>query len=360
VLLKSHIVSWAHALGFADVGISLGPTAADTAALNQWLANGLHGDMDFMERWGSARGRIDTLVPEATTVISVSQPYFPATAAEPWSILNNPRAAYISRYALNRDYHKTMRSKLAKLAQHIEDWLRAEGLPFEHAVRSRAMVDSAPLMEKPAAREAGLGFIGRNTNLIHAKKGSWFFIGELVTNLPLPIDTPASAHCGTCQACLPSCPTGALTPDGHIDARRCISYFTIEHKRSIPQELRPLMGNRIYGCDDCQLVCPFNSFDQPTQDPDFQPRLHLDQIELLDLWSWTEEQFLRNFEGSPIRRIGYDQWMRNLAVALGNAPYAARVVEALSQRRGEFNELIQEHIDWALAQQGRRQLGDSN
>lgn len=348
--LTSHIHVWSHELGFLEVGISEGPTDDDASALSQWLTNGHQGDMAYMTRWGTARAKIDTLVLDAIRVISVTQAYYPQHAADPWQVLNTPQQAYISRYALNRDYHKTMRTKLARLADRIEAWTRREVPTLGEQLVCRAMVDSAPLMEKPAAREAGLGFIGRNTNLINAKKGSWFFIGELVTNIPLPINQRASAHCGTCTACVPACPTGALSKEGQIDARRCISYLTIEHPGPIPLEWRSAMGNRIYGCDDCQLVCPFNSFNTPVADPDFNPRLGLDRIELLTLWAWSEAEFLKNLEGSPIRRIGYERFSRNLAIALGNAPHSPRIVAALRARRDTASDLLKEHIDWAIDQ----------
>jgi epoxyqueuosine reductase len=352
--LKQALTPLASGLGFDGIGISLGPTLSDQAALSEWLALGYHGEMAFMARWGKARAAIQTTLPTALRVISVRKRYFPAQAREPWSVLNDPTLAYISRYALNRDYHKIMRPRLAQLGEQIEQWVHTHA-PATPPRAYRALVDSAPLMEKPAAREAGLGFIGRHTNLIDARSGSWFFLGELLTDIPFAPDTKASAHCGSCQACLPACPTGALSAQGHIDARRCISYLTIEHPGRIEPSLRRLMGNRIYGCDDCQLVCPFNSFTQPTDDPDFAPRHALDQIDLLSLWHWSEAEFLARLAGSPIRRIGFERFSRNLAIALGNAPYSPQVINALQARLAHAGDMLTEHIEWAIAEQHCKQ-----
>jgi epoxyqueuosine reductase len=351
VPFKSYLTHACEALGFAGMGVSLGPTIEDREALLKWLNQGLHGEMSFMHRWGSQRAQIDTLLPEATRVISVRHRYYPKKATDPHTVLADPNLAYISRYALNRDYHKIMRPRLALLAQQLNTWIDQHLESSYPKGLFRATVDSAPLMEKPAAREAGLGFIGKNTNLIDPKEGSWFFLGELITNVPIEPDRPATAHCGTCSACIGACPTQALSADGHIDARRCISYLTIEYDGVIDKTLRPLMGNRIYGCDDCQLVCPFNSFMIKTNDADFSPRLNLDRIDLLSLFGWSESQFLKNLEGSPIRRIGHERFMRNIAIALGNAPYSPMIVEALKDKLQFAQPILREHIEWAIEQQ---------
>jgi len=272
--------------------------------------------------------------------------YDPPGAHDAWEVLREPSLAYVSRYALGRDYHKVLRARLQKLADRIADRIG----PFGY----RAFVDSAPVMEKALARNAGLGWIGKHTNLINRSAGSWFFLGELYTDLPLPVDAPASEHCGTCVRCIEICPTRAILGPNQLDARRCISYLTIELRGSIPVELRPLIGNRIYGCDDCQLVCPWNKFAVKSGEADFGVRNGLDAATLIDLFDWSESQFERRTEGSPIRRIGYACWLRNIAVALGNAPYREAICAALSSRRETSGELVREHIDWALQEQARK------
>jgi len=277
-------------------------------------------------------------------VISVRMDYLPGSAASADEVLHDPELGMISRYALGRDYHKVVRTRLQKLADQIS----ARVGPFGY----RAFTDSAPVLEKALAEKAGLGWIGKHTNLIDSKTGSWFFLGELYTDLPLPVDAPASNHCGTCQACIDICPTQAIVAPYQLDARRCISYLTIELRGSIPVELRSLLGNRIYGCDDCQLVCPWNKFAQPTPELDFAPRHGLDAPKLIELFAWSEEVFLKKTEGSAIRRIGYECWLRNIAVALGNAPRSAAVIAALQARADHLSALVREHVTWALTRLG--------
>jgi epoxyqueuosine reductase len=259
-----------------------------------------------------------------------------------WQLLENTEKAYISRYALGRDYHKVLRGKLQKLAQHIE----ADVGEFGY----RAFVDSAPVLEKGLAEKSGLGWIGKHTNLLAKDAGSWFFLGELYVDIPLPVDAPVTPHCGTCQACIDICPTKAIVAPYRLDARRCISYLTIELRETIPVEFRAAIGNRIYGCDDCQLICPWNRFAQFSQETDFRPRHPLDDAKLIELFAWNEEEFLQRTEGSPIRRIGYECWLRNIAVALGNAPTTPEILDALESRREHASALVREHVAWALEQ----------
>ena len=342
VELKSQIRSWAGELGFQDIGISGGDLTEAQGRLLNWLADGCHGDMNYMARYGDIRSTPWKLVPGTIRVISVRLDYFPGTAAPAMSVLSDSSAGYVSRYALGRDYHKLVRRKLQKLADRITDVIG----PFSY----RAFADSAPVMEKPLAEQAGLGWIGKHTNLIDRNSGSWFFLGELYTDLSLPVDRPQSDHCGHCTRCIEACPTGAIDRPYHLDARRCISYLTIELAGPIPVELRHSIGNRIFGCDDCQLVCPWNRFSKPGSAPDFQPRQGLDRADLLELFSWSEKEFLRRLEGSPIRRIGYQRWLRNLSIALGNGLPQARVIRALREKRSEVTPMVKEHIDWALRQ----------
>lgn len=307
-----------------------------------WLAHQYHGDMDYMAKHGSKRSRPAELVPGTLRVISVRLDYLDAEAAEGWQVLSNPMQAYIARYALGRDYHKVMRQKLQQLCQQITDKIGE----FQY----RVFTDSAPVLEVALAEKAGLGWRGKHTLLIHRKRGSWFFLGEIYTDLPLPVDTTTSAHCGSCTACMDICPTQAIVAPYTVDARRCISYLTIEHKGSIPAELRSSMGNRIYGCDDCQLICPWNKFAVPTQEKDFAIRHGLDRIDLVDCFEWSEAEFQQRMAGSAIYRIGYAQWLRNVAVALGNAPTSLRVLQALRQRQDYPDAMVREHVEWALAQ----------
>lgn len=342
--LARDIKAWGQELGFQQLGITDTRLEAHETRLLNWLAAGRHGEMDYMRLHGTRRSRPAELVPGTLRVISARMDYLPSTAAATASILDNAELGCVSRYALGRDYHKVVRTRLQKLADRITDITG----PFGY----RAFTDSAPVLEKALAEKAGLGWIGKHTNLLNSAAGSWFFLGELYTDLPLPVDAPASNHCGSCQACLDVCPTRAIIAPYELDARRCISYLTIELRGPIPEELRPLIGNRIYGCDDCQLVCPWNKFAQPTQEPDFAPRHGLDAPRLIELFAWTEEEFLKRTEGSAIRRIGHECWLRNIAVALGNAPRSTQVLEALRASAGHPSTLVREHVAWALARLG--------
>lgn len=342
--LRETIVKRAAELGFAKTGFSTTDLGRHETRLLNWLDNGFHGEMDYMQRHADLRAKPAHLHPGTITIISVCMNYYPEQSAEPWGVINKPELGYVSRYALGRDYHKLMRKRLQKLADRIE---REIG-PFGY----RAFVDSAPVMEKGIAEQAGLGWIGKNSNLLNREAGSWFFLGELYTDLPLePTPTDSTDHCGSCSACIEICPTRAIVQPYIVDARLCISYLTIELRGSIPVELRPLIGNRIYGCDDCQLVCPWNKFLQHTCESDFSPRNDLDQPTLVSLFSWTEKQFLDRTAGSAIRRIGYDCWLRNIAVAMGNAPHDQQIIEALESQLPAASEMVGEHINWALAQQ---------
>ena len=343
--LAQRIKAWGVELGFAKVGITGVDLHEDEARLRVWLEQGRHGSMDYMQRHASKRSRPDELQPGTLRVISARMDYFPRgmDVEAAWQTLADGERAYISRYALGRDYHKLIRNRLQKLADRIA----AEVGPFGH----RAFTDSAPVMEKALARNAGLGWIGKHTLVLDRDAGSWFFLGELYTDLPLPVDQPSSAHCGTCTRCIDVCPTQAIVGPYQLDARRCISYLTIESKDAIPEDLRPLIGNRVFGCDDCQLVCPWNKFAKPTREEDFAPRHGLDGAKLADLFAWTEEEFLKRTEGMPIRRAGYAGFMRNVAVALGNAPHSEAVVEALGARADDPSPLVREHVAWALARQ---------
>ncbi len=351
--LRRELTPLAKGLGFSAVGVSDLELKEDEAHLIRWLQQRFHGEMQYMARHGHLRAHPAEWVPGAVRVISVRMDYWPAEAQPAQSVLNDPERAYVSRYALGRDYHKVLRRALRRLGEALAERIG----PFGY----RVCVDSAPVLEKAVARKAGLGWIGKHTNLIHSSEGSWFFLGELLTDLPLPIDTPASAHCGTCEACLPACPTGAIVAPWQLDARRCISYLTIELKGPIPIELRPLMGNRIYGCDDCQLVCPWNKFARAASHPDFRtPRHQLDRASLCELFLWTEDEFLLRTEGSAIRRIGYLRWLRNLAVALGNGPPTDDALAALNARREHPSELVREHVIWALETLAERRLAHSS
>ena len=339
--LVRDIRAWGRELGFADIGISGIALERAEQELLRWLDKGYHGDMDYMATHGSKRTRPGELVPGTVSVISARLPYWPQDAAPAGEVLNDPALAYVSRYALGRDYHKVLRDRLQKLAARIE---AAVG-PFGH----RVFTDSAPVMEVALAAQTKLGWRGKHTLLLNRGAGSYFFLGEIYASLPLPPDESASAHCGTCTACLDSCPTRAFVAPYVLDARRCISYLTIEHKDGIPVELRPQMGNRIYGCDDCQLACPWNREAAPGMLPDFDPRHGLDAVTLVELFAWDEETFLKRMEGSAIRRIGHERWLRNIAVALGNAPPSAETLAALEARSRHPSELVREHVAWALA-----------
>lgn len=333
---------WAHDLGFDQVGITDTCLDDHEAHLLNWLQAGMHGDMEYMQIHGTKRTRPTQLLPGTLRIISVRMNYLPPRARDAQEVLDNAEYAYISRYALGRDYHKVMRKRLQKLAQRIEAQVGEFGY--------RAFVDSAPVLEKALAEKAGLGWIGKHTNLLSEQAGSWFFLGELFTDLPLPLNEHKHNHCGTCQACIDICPTQAIIAPYKLDARRCISYLTIENKNSIPVEFRKAMGNRIYGCDDCQLVCPWNKFSKTAPLVDFEQRHGLDSPDLIELFLWTEEEFLNFTEGSAIRRIGYVHWLRNIAVALGNAPTHTDVINALQQRAHYPSSLVREHVEWALAQ----------
>ncbi|MBI3560187.1 MAG: tRNA epoxyqueuosine(34) reductase QueG [Gammaproteobacteria bacterium] len=338
--LRQQIKSWGKALGFAQIGISSTDLPQAETALAKWLAQGYHGTMQWMATHGAKRSQPAQLVAGTLRVISARLDYWPDSAQEPWSVLHDPQQGYISRYALGRDYHKVVRQRLQQLADRIT---AAIG-PFGH----RVFCDSAPVLEKPLAEKAGLGWVGKHSNLLQREHGSYFFLGEIYTDLPLPVDNPSSNHCGDCQRCIDVCPTQAIVAPYVVDARRCISYLTIELRDAIPVELRPLLGNRIYGCDDCQLVCPWNRFAQPTQVDDFQPRHGLDAPALVALFRWNEAEFLQRTAGMAIRRIGYECWSRNIAVALGNAPSTVPVLQALHLRREDPSALVREHVQWAL------------
>lgn len=340
--LARAIKIWGRALGFQQVGITTLTVDADADRLEEWLAAGCHGDMGYMARNVALRRHPERLVPGSRRAVCVRMDYRPS-AEYPDHILNRPDLGYVARYALGRDYHKVLRKRLEQLAQRIAEAAAPHGY--------RVFTDSAPVLEKALARQAGLGWIGKHTNLLDRQAGSWFFLGEILTDLPLPVDQPVQSHCGSCQACIDVCPTGAILGPFRLDARRCISYLTIEHHGSIPEPLRPLMGNRIYGCDDCQLVCPWNRYASLTAEADFAPRHALDAPRLLDLFAWDEPTFDARLAGSPIRRIGYVRWLRNLAVALGNAPSDPAITAALAVRLDHPSELVREHVRWALARQ---------
>lgn len=344
--LVQQIKTWGKDLGFDQVGISDIDLSDQEAALQRWLDNNYHGEMEYMARHGMMRARPDELLPETLRVISVRLDYLPPEALIV-STMKKPHNGYISRYATGRDYHKMMRNRLKKLAQKIETEVTSLG--------ARPFVDSAPVLERPLAAKAGLGWVGKHSLLINQQAGSFFFLGELLVNLPLPVDQPVEEKCGSCVACLKICPTQAIVEPYVVDGRRCISYLTIELDGAIPEEFRSVMGNRIYGCDDCQLICPWNKFAQSSPEDDFKPRKDLHTPELLTLFAWTEAEFLKKTEGSPIRRIGHHRWLRNIAVALGNAPYQAEISEALESRLPQANEMVAEHIHWALDKQQKKQ-----
>ena len=349
--LKTRLQQWSRELGFQRLGVAGVELAQDEAQLRDWLAQGQHGDMEWMARHGDKRSRPAELRPGTLRVISVRMDYGTGDDAGAWATLADGDRAYVARYALGRDYHKLMRARLQQLADRIE----AEVGPFGH----RVFVDSAPVLERALARNAGLGWIGKHACLIDKDTGSWFFLGEIYTDLPLPIDAPASAHCGTCTRCMTACPTGAIVAPNRVDARLCISYLTIEHAGAIPEALRPAIGNRIFGCDDCQLACPWNKFAKRFDEPDFRARNDLDRATLAQLFAWTETEFLQRTEGSAIRRTGFERWSRNIAVALGNAPHSDQAVAALESRREDPSPLVREHVAWALAAQSSRAVAPS-
>ncbi len=340
--LTADIRRWSSELGFQQTGIADIDLSKAEGRLDAWLDAGYHGSMSYMERHGHKRSRPDQLVPGTVSVISVRMDYLSVDQSESVSQLDHASKAYVSRYALGRDYHKVMRGRLKALARRIESATGEFGY--------RVFVDSAPVLEKPLAEKAGLGWVGKHTNVINRDHGSWFFLGELYTDLPLVPDETASGHCGSCRACIDVCPTDAIVAPYQLDARRCISYLTIENKGAIPVEFRKPIGNRIYGCDDCQLFCPWNKFAQRTDEPDFAPRANLDNEDLVTLFLWSEAEWLQRTEGSAIRRIGFKRWLRNIAVALGNAEGSLAVVEALRRREHDDDPLVREHVEWALQQ----------
>jgi epoxyqueuosine reductase len=343
--IKEEFQRLARDLGFDALGVAPVELGADERHLDAWLDAGFHGEMHYMQRHGKKRSRPAELVPGTVRAISVRMNYWPAEARDAHRALADQDCGYVSRYALGRDYHKLMRRSLKKLAAAVAERIG----PFGY----RVCVDSAPVLEKALARDAGLGWIGAHTNLIARDAGSYFFLGEILTDLPLPVDAPASAHCGTCSACIPACPTQAILAPGQLDARRCIAYLTIEHPGSIPEELRAALGNRIYGCDDCQLVCPWNKFARAASHPDFKVRHALDASNLASLFAWSAQEFDERMRGSAIFRIGYERWLRNIAIALGNAPTSAPVIAALEARREHDSPLVREHVAWALCRHAR-------
>jgi len=344
--LKREIRAWGEALGFQQVGVAGIDLADAERQLDEWLAQGMHGEMEWMARHGRKRTRPEQLVPGTRSVIVLRMDYLPARATPVETLLEQPDRACISRYAVGRDYHKVLRGRLKALARRIETRIG----PFGY----RVFTDSAPVMEKPLAARAGLGWIGKHTNLLNRHAGSWFFLGEIYTDLDLPPDTPVNDHCGSCRRCIDICPTQAITAPYQLDARRCISYLTIELKGAIPEEFRAAIGNRVYGCDDCQMVCPWNRYARHSGEDDFQPRRDLDAGSLVELFGWDEATFLQRTEGTAIRRIGHERWLRNLAVGLGNAPTTPEVIRALESRRDHPSALIREHVDWALARHRHR------
>lgn len=345
--LKAWIKAQALALGFSDCVIAKPDAQAEIARLKEYLARGYHADMAYLAENIEKRANPALLVPNTKSIICVRMDYL-VEVPEPRTVPFAPNSAIIARYARGRDYHKTMRGRLKQLASIIRDKVGE----FE----SRPFADSAPIFEKSLAESAGMGWTGKHTLLIHQKAGSFFVLGELFSSLDLPADTPATKHCGSCTACIDICPTQAIVEPYMLDARRCIAYLTIEYKGIIPEELRAGIGNRVFGCDDCQLICPWNSFAKTTTVADFEPRHGLDHVSLLELWQWDEATFLANTEGSPIRRTGYQSFMRNIAIGLGNAPYSQDILSALEQARDCHDEIVQQHIDWAIQQQQQKLL----
>ena len=344
--LAKDIKHWGIELGFQQVGITNTQLAEAENRLMSWLKAKYHGQMDYMARHGTKRSRPNELIPTTISIISARMDYLPKSTSDPLKLLENDDTGYIARYALGRDYHKVLRHRLQKLATRIEQ--------LTGNYKYRVFTDSAPVLEKAIGEKAGLGWIGKHSNLIQKQHGSWFFLGEIYTDLPLPIDKPAKNHCGNCTACIDICPTGAIIAPYQVDARRCVTYLTIELHGSIPEVLRSYIGNRIYGCDDCQLVCPWNRFAQTTPENDFLPRHNLDSPKLIELFSWSESDFFSKTTGSPIRRIGYECWLRNIAVALGNARTSQAIIYALNLRLNDRSKLVVEHVQWAIAQHSKK------
>ena len=339
-VLAARIKGWGQELGFQQVGITDTDLFQAENHLNNWLNQGMHGELHYMVRHGSRRTRPGELISGTIRIISVRMDYFPPRSKAIREVLDDSVMAFVSRYATGRDYHKLIRKRLEKLARKIQNEIGQ----FSY----RAFADSAPVMEKPIAQKAGLGWIGKHSNLLNRRAGSWFFLGELYTDLPLPVDSPELDHCGSCTSCISACPTDAIVEPYVVDARRCISYLTIEFKGSIPLELRPLVGNRIFGCDDCQMVCPWNRFSSDSDEPGFQVRNQLDSTSLCAVFNWTEQEFLNKTEGSAIRRAGYQMWLRNVAVALGNAKSTPEVINSLRKRKNHSSSIVREHVNWAL------------
>ncbi len=345
--LADAIRHWARELGFTETGITDTDLSDAARGLREFLDAGHHGSMQWLEERAHMRTHPDTLHPGTIRVICVRMDFAPANIKHAWDVIHDDQKGYISRYALGRDYHKVVRKRLQKLADRIQSEIGAFGY--------RAFCDSAPIMEKPLAQKAGLGWRGKHTLTLSRSGGSYFFLGEILTDLPLPIDTPVTDHCGSCTRCITACPTAAIVAPYQLDARRCIAYLTIEHKGSIDEELRPLMGNRIFGCDDCQLVCPWNKYAQITAEPDFSPRNNLDTPQLIELFAWDEATFLEKTEGMSLRRAGFESWLRNIAIALGNGRSSSEAIAALTARRNDPSPVVREHATWALGQlEGRR------
>ncbi len=345
--LASNIRAWGAELGFQQIGIADIDLAETELRLEEWLARGFHGEMTYMSRHGTRRTRPSELIQGTCRVICARMNHLPAGAHPPESALADKNKAYVARYALGRDYHKLLRRRLQQLSERVTAAAGEWGY--------RVFVDSGPVMEKPLAAKAGLGWQGKHSNLLNREAGSWFMLGTIYTDLPLPVDAPVTNHCGSCTACIDVCPTGAIVAPYVVDARRCISYLTIELRGSIPEDLRPDLGNRVFGCDDCQLHCPWNKYAHTSDETDFSPRHGLDSATLLSLFAWDEATWEKRTRGSALRRPGYDGWLRNLAVALGNAPPSQEICAALTGRRASVPPMVQEHIDWAL----RRQLEKS-
>ncbi len=338
--LANQIKGWGQQLGFQQVGITDTDLTEAENHLSKWLESGMHGDLQYMAKHGSKRTRPSELISGTIRIISVRMDYFPPNCRDIAENLEDSASAFVSRYGVGRDYHKLIRKRLELLARKISDVVGEFGY--------RAFADSAPVMEKPLAQKAGIGWIGKHSNLLNRRAGSWFFLGELYTDLPLPCDQPESDHCGSCTACISACPTGAIVEPYVVDARKCISYWTIEYRGSVPEEMRPQIGNRIFGCDDCQIVCPWNRFAGTTEERDFEVRNQLDRIGLCDVFSWTEQDFVEKMRGSAIYRLGYELWLRNVAIALGNSDTTPVVLETLKSRLNDRSALVREHVKWAL------------
>lgn len=340
-LLAEQIKLWSSELGFSSIGITDIDLSQDQRYLEKWLEKDYHGEMKYMERHGKKRSQPAELVEGTKRIISLSMNYLPENY-NGLELLKEDKKAFVSGYARGRDYHKIMRSRLKKLVSKIK---------VHSSHENRVFVDSAPVLEKALAQKAGLGWIGKNTLLLNKNAGSYFFLGEIYTDLELPIDEPEIVnHCGSCTSCMDVCPTKAFEGPNQLDARKCISYLTIEYKGSIKEELRPMMGNRIFGCDDCQIFCPWNKFLKITDEADFKPRHNLDDIDLSNLFMWSEEEFLKKTQGSPIRRAGYESWLRNIAIALGNAQSSVEVLRVLHSKKDDPSEIVKEHVNWAIDQ----------